>query len=195
MNPASSSAFRLHISLTEIDPPIWREVAVRSSTTLHELHRIIQMAFSWQDYHLYDFRVGGRRFEAPDPETESEDASRVQLRSLSLEPGNSFDYVYDFGDDWRHRIQVIDIYQAADLDDLPWVIDGARRGPIEDSGGPQRFMELLAALDRPLEDLEDDDRTVMEWAGLDFDPEAFNLDQARHSLQMCSRWGALKRRG
>jgi hypothetical protein len=195
VNPASASAFHLRISLAEIDPPIWREVEVRSNATLHELHRIIQVIFTWQDYHLYDFRVSGRRFEAPDPEAESEDASRIQLRHLGLQPGDSFEYVYDFGDDWTHRIQVVDVNQTADSGNLPWLIDGARRGPLEDSGGPHRFMELLAALDRPLEDLEDDDRALVEWAGLDFDPEEFSVDQARHVLLLCASWGVLKRRG
>jgi hypothetical protein len=55
-------------------------------------------------------------------------------------------------------------------------------------------MELLAALDKPLEDLDDDIRDLVEWAGLDFDPEDFNVEQGRHALLLSSAWGVLKRR-
>ncbi|WP_376690236.1 IS1096 element passenger TnpR family protein [Wenzhouxiangella sp. EGI_FJ10409] len=36
------------------------------NATLHELHRAIQELFDWYDYHLYQFDIDGRCFEAPD---------------------------------------------------------------------------------------------------------------------------------
>jgi hypothetical protein len=71
---------------------------------------------------------------------------------------------------------------------------GARSGPPEDCGGPTGYAQLVAAVRRPFEDLEDEDRSFVEWAGLDFDPEDFNLMQARHALLLCSAWGALRSR-
>src|SRR3546814_15797052 len=41
---------------------IWRRLLVRSDLTLFGLHRVIQIAFGWEDYHLHAFKVHGRRF-------------------------------------------------------------------------------------------------------------------------------------
>lgn len=39
---------------------IWRRLLVRSDLTLFGLHRVIQIAFGWEDYHLHAFKVHGR---------------------------------------------------------------------------------------------------------------------------------------
>ena len=66
----------LRITMAEITPPIWRLVRVPDRFTLHQLHRVLQVVFSRLDYHLYAFEIGSRRFEAPDEESEAEDAHR-----------------------------------------------------------------------------------------------------------------------
>ena len=186
--------FRLRVSLAEIDPPIWRSVLVKASTTLHELHRTIQMLFQWFDYHLYRFEIGERGFEAPDEEAEGEDSTRVRLSQLGLRAGDTFEYTYDFGDDWRHLIEVEGLETVSEEVWLPWVLDGARRGPPEDCGGPYRYSDIQGLLQRPFEDLEEYDQELVDWLGEDFDPEEFSLAQARHDLMLASGWGVLKRR-
>ena len=185
---------QLRISLADIDPPIWRTALFDRGTTLHELHRGIQVLFGWYDYHLYAFDVGDRRFEVPGEEAEGEDATKAKLSRLVSGPGQVFRYTYDFGDDWVHYIEVEDTEVRAAEGWIPWVVDGARSGPPEDCGGPPGYSQLVAALRRPLEDLDDDDRSFVEWAGPDFDPEAFSIRQARHALLLCSAWGVLRRR-
>ena len=191
---SSGLAFQLRISLDEIEPLIWRRVLVRRDTTLHELHRTIQILFNWYDYHLYQFEVAGRRFEAPDEESEAEDATKAKLSKLISGPGDLIRYTYDFGDDWVHVIDIEETAVPVDEDWIPWLLAGARSGPPEDCGGPHGYGELVAALRRPLEDLEDEERATVEWVGPDFDPEEFNLLQARHALLLSSAWGMLKRR-
>jgi len=46
--------YQLKITLREIEPPIWRRVLVLSDITFYKLHKTIQAAFGWQDYHLKD---------------------------------------------------------------------------------------------------------------------------------------------
>jgi hypothetical protein len=191
---ASVDVFRLRVSLAEIEPPIWRTVLVKSSITLHELHRTIQMLFQWYDYHLYRFEIGERAFEAPDEEAEGEDATRVKLNQLGLRPGNTFHYTYDFGDDWRHLVEVAAVEKADDQAWLPWVLDGARRGPPEDCGGPHRYSEIQQFVQRPLDDLDEEDRSTVQWLGDSFDPEEFSIAQARHDLMLVGAWGGLKRK-
>jgi hypothetical protein len=195
MHRTPMMVYQLRISLEEIEPLIWRRVLFRTSTTLHELHRAIQLLFNWYDYHLYQFDINGRRFEAPDAEAEGEDATKVKLSQLGLKPGAEFRYTYDFGDHWVHSVRLEDLVPVPGDDPwIPWVVEGDRSGPPEDCGGPQRYSELQELLKQPLEDLEGDDRDLAEWVDEDFDPEEFSLMQARHALILSGMWGILKRR-
>ena len=190
----STSALRLLIALEGIDPQIWRRVVVNRNTTLHELHRIIQIAFGWLDYHLYEFEVGGRRFEEPHEEAEGDDSTKATLSKLVDGKGAVFAYTYDFGDSWRHSIEVEGVVPRASPGWLPFLEDGARRGPPEDSGGIGGYEELLRASATPESMLDEDGRSLLEWAGPDFDPEEFSVTQARHAMLLCSGWGILRRR-
>jgi hypothetical protein len=178
--------------MEDIDPPIWREVIFPKSASLHELHRAIQILFGWYDYHLYQFEVEGTSYEAPDPEAEGEDSREAKLGRLAAS-GDVLMYTYDFGDDWRHRIDVLDDSVEADPGWIPHLVDGARQAPPEDCGGVPGFGRLVEALRRPLEYLEDDDRDLVEWAG-DYDPDEFSVAQARHALLLSSVWGSLRRK-
>jgi hypothetical protein len=53
---------------------------------------------------------------------------------------------------------------------------------------------LIEAVRTPYEDLEDEDRSFVDWAGDDFDPEEFSVSQARHALLLSAAWGSLRRR-
>jgi hypothetical protein len=187
----SPKTFEINIRLADIEPEIWRRVAVEGNVRLHELHRIIQLVFSWSDYHLYEFEVAGRRFQPPDTESDAEDSTQISLEDLRLRRGSLFTYTYDFGDSWIHEIRVEEAQPPRQDSFLPRVIDGERRGPPEDCGGPFRYMELLRALKLPLEHLPPGDRDLVEWVGLDFDPDEFSLHQADHALVLFSAWRAL----
>ena len=50
--------YTLRIDLLNAKPPIWRRIEVRSDVSLQTLHIIIQAAFDWFDYHLYQFALG-----------------------------------------------------------------------------------------------------------------------------------------
>ena len=114
------------------------------------------------------------------------------MADLRLKPGGSLTYVYDFGDEWAHLLEIEDVILMPEADYHPCVVDGERQGPPEDCGGPHRFMQLLAALERPLEDLSDEDRELVEWAGVHYDPEEFSVEQAHHALLLAASWGMLE---
>ena len=54
--------YRVHVSLREIEPAIWRRIELSSQTTLKQLHRILQIAMGWGNYHLHEYIVDGRRY-------------------------------------------------------------------------------------------------------------------------------------
>lgn len=187
-------ALRLRITLDGIHPPIWREVIFPRNATLHELHRAIQILFGWYDYHLYEFKIDGRRFEATEEEAEGEDSTKAKLSKLISDPEQVLEYTYDFGDNWLLLIEVIDVSVPADPGWIPHLVDGARRGPPEDSGGVPGYQRLIEAARAPYEDLDDEDRSFVDWAGDDYDSEDFSVSQARHALLLSAAWGALRRR-
>jgi hypothetical protein len=181
----------LRVSIAGIEPAIWRLVRVPDAYTLHQLHRVFQLLFGWQDYHLYDFRIGERRFEAPDPEAEGEDSTRTRLRQLGLEAGSRFTYVYDYGDNWEHEIVVEAVHGVVlrpEEPRFPIVIDGARAGPHEDSGGRWGYAEMVKALRNKRNPQH---RTYRDWAGPTYDPERFDPWLAGQNLVLAAAWGAI----
>lgn len=180
---------QLRIWLDEIEPQIWRRVLVSTETSLHELHRIIQMLFEWYDYHLYEFAIGDLRYQEPDPEAEDrpKDSTRARLRNLKLAVGDEFTYLYDFGDDWVHRIRVEAVRENVDEGWTPLVIAGERRGPPEDCGGTAGFERFLEAIRDPADPEHDD---YVTWVGADYDPDLLDLRTVRHAVLLSSAWGA-----
>jgi hypothetical protein len=182
----------LRITIAVIEPPIWRYVRVPDTYTLHQLHRVIQLLFGWLDYHLYEFRIGERRFEAPDEEAEGEDAAAIRISDLALSRGAAFTYTYDFGGNWVHEIVVHDVYiiTPQDEDDerlLPMLYGGERAGPPEDCGGPYSHAEMLQALEDPNHPQHEDCR---RWAGI-YAPDLFDVRMARNNLTLAAAWGAI----
>ena len=57
------SVYQLRVVLRGISPLIWRRLLVRSDATLVDLHAVLQVAFSWDDYHLHRFKIHGREYE------------------------------------------------------------------------------------------------------------------------------------
>lgn len=89
--------FQLKVSLRDIEPSIWRSLQVAEHTKLPRLHRVLQLLFNWEDYHLHDFIVGRRVYSVPDPddsfnERKVIDERRVPLNRIVDRVGDSCDY-------------------------------------------------------------------------------------------------------
>jgi len=67
-------------------------------------------------------------------------------------------------------------------------VDGARRGPPEDVGGPPGFMEFLEAV---LDPGHEEHARMTEWCGGQFDPKDIDETWIRSVLKMY----AARRRG
>src|SRR6266566_3247183 len=93
------SVHQLKVTLKGTKPPVWRRLQVPSAATLEDLHQVICAAFD----------AGGARFGEPHPDdyVAVEDERRVTLGRLAPAAGDTFDYLYDFGDSWEHRILVV----------------------------------------------------------------------------------------
>jgi hypothetical protein len=176
--------YRVHVSLREIQPLIWRRIELASRTTLKQFHRILQIAMGWEDYHLHEYIVDGIRYCTPDPDYDKpEDVVResgVRLQAVLSHPGAEITYIYDFGDFWQHDIRLEAAFPADPNIHYPRIVDGARSCPPEDCGGTGGYADLLEIL---LDPAHDEFENMRQWAGPRFNAEVFSADAANKQLQ------------
>lgn len=96
------------IVIENTHPPVWRRVVVPERITFEELHEIIQILFSWGNEHLHEFEVPGDRIYISDRD---ETGANYYYESETLidtffKNYKWLRYTYDFGDNWRHRINI-----------------------------------------------------------------------------------------
>lgn len=185
----------VRIELVDTDPPIWREVEVPTSITLKVLHDIVQATIGWFDYHLWEFAVGGRRYGLPLDEdwgTEPRnEAAKTRLREVLKSATTVIDYVYDFGDNWKHTVTVSNVRQGDPSLSYPRYIGGQGNGPPEDCGGVDGFYDLLEARADPTHPGHAD---ACEWLD-DYDPGAFDELPIKYALgRIAARRNAAKAR-
>jgi len=175
------SIYQLKVTLADVEPPVWRRVLVPGGYSLDRLHRVIQHAMGWQDYHLHSFDIGGIQYGEPDPDGELalRDELDTRLDAVATK-GTRFTYTYDFGDWWEHEIAVEDVVPADPDERYPLCIGGARACPPEDVGGAYGYADMLVALADP--EHSEHDRMVA-WLGRRFDPEAFSGEVATTLLR------------
>lgn len=175
---------RLKITLLDVTPPIWRRLEVPSTASLAQLHHYIQTAFGWFDCHLHEFDIEGAQYGIDDGEGWGDppvDETTSTLADVAPD-GTTFSYTYDFGDNWRHKIEVEAVEEAAGAISYPRCTAGRREAPPEDVGGPWGYPEFVEAVTDP--DHPDHDDQI-EWYGRDdFDPEYFNLEGINEALNV-----------
>jgi len=119
----TGNVFIFKVMLAEV---IWRRIAIRAGQTLDDLHETIFKAFNRFDEHLYSFylpppgkqskylnTVIKKSTEYTHPYNQKEsfgwgrkmhNAEKTAIESLDLKPGRVFWYLFDFGDEWWHKI-------------------------------------------------------------------------------------------
>ncbi len=174
--------FRLKVVLRGIRPPIWRRLEVPADMPLSRLHRVLQVAFDWEDAHLHCFETvpvttgaGRARRGAGGRTLEGQVLRRTRLDALVASVGDRLLYRYDFGDDWEHIIEVEAVDDAVPGVVYPRCTAGRRAGPPEDCGGWPGYEALVDALGDPSHAGHEEMR---DWAPRGFDPTVFD----RHAV-------------
>ena len=169
---------RIRIELDGIDPAVWRTIEVPLTTSLSELHEVIQAVMLFDNCHLFQFDVGSRRYAIPDPEwedvRETVDAQSTKLGALVDRGVTSFSYTYDFGDNWQHTVTIETITDADPALDYHRFVDGSRRAPPEDVGGIPGFEQFLDAMTKPR---HPERKNLLRWYGRPFDPDDIDLPE------------------
>jgi hypothetical protein len=169
----------LRIELEDIDPLIWRRVAVRTSMNLKSVHGVIQAAMGWLDSHLWVFTTNGRKYSILIPNDADwneriKDAAKTKLSALLTVGVREIGYVYDMGDNWQHRI-IVEKLKAAELGALyPQFLGGERRCPPEDCGGIPGYYEFLNNIASKQSKKR---KAALDWYGAPYDPDEIGEQQ------------------
>jgi hypothetical protein len=108
------------------NPVVCRTIEIRGDQTLEALHRAIFKAFDREEEHMYEFQIGGKGPQDPKAKRytlpvaleisvagsePAGDVTQTAIGSVGLKVNEAFGYWFDFGDDWWHQINVVEIKQ------------------------------------------------------------------------------------
>lgn len=130
-------AYQLRVALEDIRPEIWRRVVVPGDLTLEELHGVFQDAMGWRRGHLHEFLARGLRIGMEE--------ERLWTLERLCEGRETFQYLYDFGDDWMHEVRIEEVGEV-DGSFAPRCIGGERACPPEGCGGVCEYLHMIDAL-------------------------------------------------
>lgn len=196
---------RLKVSIVGSEPAIWRLLEIDPSLTLDTVHEVLQTAVGWRDHHLHSFTdtdpyvrlraVNGivrepRRWVSPDLLEDSDDdlpeTDWTLGQILTPESGPLF-YEYDFGDGWIHRLELTGSLPMPANATRARLLDGARRAPLEDSGGVSGYHDLLDALADPGHEDHTNLQAWVDWTAgpwQEFDPEQLDITGVNNELAL-----------
>ncbi len=164
-----------HLTLTDSDPPIWRQLVTPEHPTWGQLHQAIQAVMGWSGQSAYRFRHQGMTYDSA--------AAALVLPTLAV--SDVLTYLYDPQEGWLHTLELTAIAPA--LSPLPRCDGGERACPPEGAGGVWGYEEVLDRLGDP----EDPDyMALLDWVGWNFDPERFDLATAGARLATLAGGGA-----
>jgi hypothetical protein len=150
--------------MREVEPTVLRVLDVPATSTLPELHLLLQAALGWRNTHLHEFLTADTRFGVDDEDWFDIGSSgldplrrRAETTAQLRDLGSRFVYHYDLGDGWEHEVEVL----GAGGDE-PGCRYGEGDCPPEDCGGPGGYASLLAVLADPAHPQYDELRA---WAG------------------------------
>jgi len=110
---------------------LYRIIEASENCTFDDFHNAIFQAFDRYDYHLYSFFITGKdtknmRSICASPEIthpqnledimgsgkRKKSTSKTRIGDVGLNEIDIFHYLFDFGDDWWHRIKVQNIHET-----------------------------------------------------------------------------------
>jgi len=151
LQPYKSRAFELRITLDLEIYTAERMILVPADMSFANFHKVIQRVFDWRNYHLYDFIIynqatGEKELRMVPFEEDLEfDSNAIVMKDYILSdvfPENKkMVYTYDFGDDWIHDIELVQVIEEYD-GELPYLLEAKGQTPPEDVGGIGGFLEF-----------------------------------------------------
>lgn len=100
--------YSIKAALHGVSPMVWRRLRIHGSTSLANLHYILQTCFGWDDEYLHCFHIHGRDFGLwrDGGMAYSDDARQVALQEFAFDAGDRFHYEYNFFVCWRVDLRI-----------------------------------------------------------------------------------------
>lgn len=186
--------FRFKITLEGVKAPqVYRVLDIPASWTFERFNEAIQAAFGWQNCHLWQFAdkitgmygEGSFRIAEPSGYDGEYDAETIDAYTAILSDffpmHKKFVYVYDFGDNWRHNIKLVEVINANNR--KAKCVEGRGTCPPEDCGGQGGYEDLKKAFKKENCQTE----SYREWLGFEenetWDADYFNLKETNEELR------------
>ncbi|MDA3818555.1 MAG: plasmid pRiA4b ORF-3 family protein [Prolixibacteraceae bacterium] len=171
-----SNTFQFKVVLDGLDNPrVWRSITVPSYYTFMHMHYVLQAVMGWANNHLFQFSENGFDSETVIAEIyeyldvgdqQQIEAKETPLSQIFKKTGDTFVYIYDFGDSWEHTITLEKV--LPDTSQIPELMDGEGACPPDDCGGVGGYVNMLQSLS----DKNDPEHLEFkEWLGMDEDED------------------------
>lgn len=103
--PACGEVLQIKVWLLGVSPIIWRRIQVPNTSTLRQVHGVIQVAMGWEGIHFYQVCMRAARYGSFDLGADSPD---VTLRIFQLRKVARFVYECDLNIPWVHEVRAED---------------------------------------------------------------------------------------
>ena len=197
------AVLRVRVHLVGSDPEIWRLFEIDADLRLPEVHDALQTVMGWENSHLHEFLdfdpdlhvnvtpMRPRRWASAFLREDDDEGFYLAEEDFALRAVLTHQvplfYVYDLGDNWLHRLDLIETLPKAPGEPSVTVIRGERSCPIEDSGGVDGYDHILQVLADPADDEHDD---LSEWVtsmhnnpGRPFDATRYDTRSVNQALR------------
>lgn len=182
MKKKYEKVYQYKITLKEIKLPIWRLIQVPETYTFWDLHIAVQDSMGWTDTHLHHFEIvnpsTAMREEIGIPDEDFIDTAilagwKREMANYFSKDNDTAEYVYDYGDNWKHTIILEKILSREKGVKYPVCVGGARACPPEDCGEKWGYEKFLDAIMYPDHEKHEE---LLDWVGGDFASEHFEAE-------------------
>lgn len=158
---------------------------LRSQYTEDEIKSVFEKNSMSDFAKNYHYELPGDGMYLDDDELPVE-ANKITLNRVTDRPGWKLTFEYDYGDGWEVDLTLEDCEKReVSLVNLPWILDGAGYGIVEDVGGVGGLEELAKALKKGSGRKYDDYCAWLDSATLDL--EAFDIDDVNFRVKKLLR--------
>jgi tetratricopeptide (TPR) repeat protein len=127
---------RFKVSLRD-RPDIWRIIDIKGNQMLSSLHKAIFKAFDRFEEHQYSFFLSNKPYDreseytSPGLDTDGTGklATRIRIDSVALYSDNRFLYLFDYGDEWWHEVELISVTKRVTRGSYPRVVKKQGKSP------------------------------------------------------------------
>ena len=127
---------RFKVSLRD-RPDIWRIIDIKGNQMLSSLHKAIFKAFDRFEEHQYSFFLKNKPYDKENEYTSpglntngtGKLATRIRIDSVELYGGRKFLYLFDYGDEWWHEVELVEVTERVTRTSYPRVVKKHGKSP------------------------------------------------------------------